>query len=269
MRILSTLFFLLSLFFFVACGGDNASTDADGDMTDATDMEMSSSYAVVDFEQTVDFPDATLTSMDYSNGTFNYELASTDGYQLKQQTPDAGQLMCANSKDGQHIHLIVDNEPYDALYEPTFAKEVSNGEHYILSFLSRSYHQSIKNGRAYQAKKVTVTDGKFTASSDITTPMLFYSRPKGTYVGKDTANLLLDFYPINADLGENYKVKVTVNGEDTALLDEWKSYRLIGLKMGENRVKLTLVDGEGKTVDAPFNPVERVITFQEDPAPAQ
>jgi hypothetical protein len=96
--------------------------------------------------------------------------------------------------------------------------------------------------------------------------MLFYSRPKGTYVGKDTEKLLLDFYPVNVTLGADRKVKVDVNGQQIALLDTWQPYALGGLPMGKNKVTLTLTDGTGKAIDTPLNPVTREFTLKADPA---
>jgi hypothetical protein len=215
------------------------------------------------FGATQDYPDAKMTSMDYQKGMFKFGI---ENYELTAQTPDAGQLMCANSGKGQHIHLIIDNGPYMAKYENKFDVEVADGEHTILAFLGRSYHESIKNGNAAVTKKVMVKDGSIVDAKDVKEPMLFYSRPKGTYVGKDTEKLLLDFYPVNVNLGADYKVKVEVNGQMIALLNKWQSYALGGLPMGQNKVTLTLTDGEGKTIDTPLNPVTREFTLKADPA---
>ncbi len=214
-----------------------------------------------------DFPDASITDVAYSNGTFTYAYDAAT-YRLGEQTPDAGSTMCANSDKGQHIHLIIDNEPYIAKYEPTFEQAIPDGEHYLLSFLSRSYHESIKTPAAHRATVATVANGGIAQMTPIEQPMLFYSRPKGEYVGKDTESILLDFYPVNAPLGAQYKVKVDV-GSFSETLDKWQPYLIKGLPMGENTVTLTLVDGEGRTVDAPLNPVSRTFTLVADPMPAQ
>ena len=210
-----------------------------------------------------DFPDARLTGFAYEDGAFEYAY-DADTYALGEQTPDAGSTMCANSAKGQHVHLIVDNEPYIAKYEPNFEQEISDGEHRILTFLSRSYHESIKTDAAHRAVNVNVEDGAFASQEPITEPMLFYSRPKGTYVGKDAETLLLDFYPVNVELGDDYKVRVETGGQ-TFTVDEWRPYLLRGLPMGENTVTLTLVDGAGQPVAAPLNPVSRTFTLAADP----
>lgn len=204
-----------------------------------------------------EFPDATLKSFTYDNGKFSYDY-NAETYELGQQTEDDRSKLCANSGKGQHIHFIVNDEAYKAFYTADFENIMEDGEYHLLSFLSRSYHESIKNGTAHLAKKVTFEGGKMTASEDIKEPMLFYSRPKGTYTGDDTKNLMLDFFLVNTELSEEgNQVNVTVNGEEVAMLTEWKPYFLEGLPMGTNTVTLELVDAEGKTVEAPHNPVTR------------
>ncbi|OAV45637.1 hypothetical protein [Lewinella sp. 4G2] len=209
---------------------------------------------------TKDFPDAAITDWTYSGGKFNY---AATGYEFGVQTDDAGQIMCANSVKGQHAHLIIDNEPYIAKYTPEFEQEVADGNHYILSFLSRSYHESIKTEAAHRAVRTDVKNGAFVNPTDITEPMLFYSRPKGKYVGEnDTKNIMLDFYPLNVELSEGgYHVKATVNGKAEFDITSWQPYFLSGLPMGENTVELTLMKGS-EMVKAPLNPVTRTFTLE-------
>jgi len=272
---MKTRMFLLfaSMFIYAAtlssCGGEADHDDHDDDdaTEEAEESTAAAAYTFTPFEASVEFPDAAMKSMDYKGGKFTYNVAGAT-YKLGAQTPDAPQKMCANSAKGQHIHLIIDNEPYIAKYEAAFDQAVPDGEHYILSFLSRSYHESIKTAQAHIAKKVEVKGGAFTSAEDITAPMLFYSRPKGDYVGKaETGKVMLDFYLTNVDLspGGN-KVKVNINNQQEFTLDKWQPYYIGGLPLGDNKIVLTLIDKDGNVVAAPLNPVERVFTLKEDPA---
>lgn len=257
--------FLFALgFFLVSCNNDTA-TKSEPEAEAPVEEEVKKKYTVTPFTPSASFPDAKMESMTYKDGQFNYTIGG-EGYELGVQTPDAEQKMCANSGKGQHIHLIVDDLPYAAKYEAAFEHKVEDGDHYILSFLSRSYHESIKTPEASIVQKVVVKDGSIVESKDVDMQkMLFYSRPKGTYVGaKDTEKVMLDFYLTGLSLGEDYKVKVEINGEEH-MVDKWQPYYIEGMEMGENTVKLTLVDKDGKAVDTPLNPVERTFSLKPDP----
>jgi hypothetical protein len=188
---------------------------------------------------------------------FKYEVGN---FELGGQTK--GENHCANSEKGQHIHYIMDNAPYSAHYEPYVETELGEGKHLLLSFLSRSYHESIKNGTAHILKQVNVGNAEGD-DFDLSAPHLFYSRPKGTYSGHDTHHLLLDFFLVNADLSdEGYKVKATINGTEF-MLNQWVPYLIEGLGDGEHTVKIELMDAEGNSVSGPFNNSgERTITIE-------
>lgn len=240
---------------------DKVATNAEASKAETAKV-VENKYTLVAFKPSTAFGDAKINGYTYKEGTFDFDVSGTD-YKLGEQTPDAGQKMCANSGKGQHIHLIVNDAPYAAKYTANFAHEVPDGEHHLLAFLSRSYHESIKTTDASSMQKVTVKDGNITASTDIEQPILFYSRPKGTYVGKDTEKVMLDFYLGNTALGKN-KVIADVNGEQHTI-DKWQPYYIIGLPMGENTVTLTLIDENGKSIASPLNPVTRKFTLKADP----
>ena len=208
--------------------------------------------------------DAKLSNMKYAANKFSFDVSGKN-YNLGDQTSDAEKKMCANSAKGQHIHMIIDNNPYLAKYTSSFEAEMADGEHYTLAFLSRSYHESIKTDQANITKKVMVEGGKITKAEDVKLPMLFYSRPKGTYVGKkNTDKVMLDFYLKNANLGPNYRVEANINGEKHTL-SKWQPYYIEGLPIGENSITLTLVDKKGHKIDTPLNPVTRNFVLKADP----
>ena len=196
------------------------------------------------------------------NYSFNFEVS---GYELGAQTEQP--MALANSGNGQHIHLIVDNGPYSAHYEPTVTtdKLKEDGNHVVLAFLSRSYHESVKNmgaNKSYFISQYKTGEGE-AVEADLTAPHMFYSRPKGTYKGKDTERLLLDFFLLNIDglSPDGYKVKASINGE-VFTLTEWVPYVIEGLPMGEISIKLELLDANNAAVPGPFNSVSRTVTLE-------
>jgi hypothetical protein len=211
------------------------------------------------------FENSTISSTYPTNGAniesgeveFTYDISN---YELGIQTDKQGGL--ANSKDGQHIHAILNNKPYMAKYEPKFTKELEDGHYVLLSFLSRSYHESVKSDDAYDLIQFSVGDAE-AEQADLSAPHMFYSRPKGTYSGMDAQKLLLDWYLVNCDLSENgHKVRATVNGTEFTFT-KWQPYVIEGLPMGEVSIKIELLDADGNLVDSPFNPEERTVTLEE------
>ncbi|HEY8187863.1 MAG TPA: hypothetical protein VIF64_17465, partial [Pyrinomonadaceae bacterium] len=133
---------------------------------------------------------------------------------------------------GNHIHVILDNQPYEAYYElgqPFELRNVIAGKHPLRVFPSRPWHESFKNDEAFQlvmftvkgggdASKPTTTnsgqtvannnasatpaaprEGKDVSAStagdvDPSKPLLTYSRPKGEYKGEDADPIMIDFW---------------------------------------------------------------------------
>ncbi len=191
---------------------------------------------------------------------FSYDLTN---FQLTKMTDSNHAMQMANSMKGQHIHNIVDNQPYTAHYETKFTKPIPDGQHVILSFLSRSYHESLKHLGAYDLRVITVGTPAANASAstfDVKAPALFYSRPKDTYSGKDAQKIMLDFYLVNTTLApDGNKVRATINGNEF-MLDTWLPYMMEGLPAGQATIKLELLDSSGRLIPGPYNSVTRTIT---------
>lgn len=242
------------------------------DSTDTTDVIINDSTSLgkvlelIPLKDSPEFGDAILELNSPAEGTvsksndvaFSYEIKN---YQLAKPTVEGScAISCANSDKGQHIHLILNNQPYLAKYESSFTENLPDGHYVALSFLSRSYHESLKHFGASDVRQFTVGKAK-PEKVDLTKPMLFYSRPKGEYKGKDTANVLLDFFLANTTLSETgNKVRATVNGK-SFLITDWRGYILKGLPLGESTIKLELLDASENPIPGKYNVVERKITL--------
>ncbi|MFD1873986.1 hypothetical protein [Hymenobacter bucti] len=192
---------------------------------------------------------------------FSYDLTN---FQLTKMTGGEHATHMANSMKGQHLHLIIDNQPYIAKYETKFTQDMAPGSHVVLSFLSRSYHESLKHLGAYDLRVVTAGTATDTTQQkfDLKAPTLFYSRPKDTYAGADAKKIMLDFYLVNTTLSANgNKVRATINGTEF-MLDQWMPYMMEGLPAGQATIKLELVDSGGTLIPGPYNSVTRTITVQ-------
>jgi hypothetical protein len=197
---------------------------------------------------------------------------------------------------GNHVHVILDNQPYAAHYmwdQGFELRNVTDGEHTLRMFPSRPWHQSyknkkalkvvkftVKNGKADESKATTDGDGKKLADAaeaadmkeskagevDLSKPLLTYSRPKGTYKGDAAKAIMIDFWLSNAKLkddGGEYMVHYTVNGGPMKMIMKWEPVWLSGWKKGKNTIKLWLVDKDGKTVEnGGYNATEREIIIE-------
>jgi len=266
----------LSLIALASCGdgGGNTSSALSVDSTAPAPRVMPSLSPV---SASPEFPDAKIglagvkaekVGKDSAKVSFMFDVKN---YQLKMQTADSATKQCNNSAQGQHIHFILDNMPYKALYEPKNEVTLANGtEHYLMAFLSRSYHESVKSAGAALVYHFRISaDGKLEKLDEPKTPMVFYSRPKGDYMGKDTANILLDYYVWNASLApDGYKVNATVLTEKGGMtdstkftFDKWEPKFITNLPTGKNKVILTLTDKNGLPVEGPCTNVAREFTL--------
>ena len=189
---------------------------------------------------------------------FSFDI---NNYDLGIKTKKEFDYDLANSAKGQHIHFILNNGPYSAHYDQNFDYELPNGNNVVLAFLSRSYHESVKNSDAYVLTQIGDSN-KINLESEF----LFYSRPKGTYEGLDTEKLLLDFYLVNTKLSATgNKVKLTIKqGTFTHqfLIESWDAYYIEGLDKGDVTIKLELINNEGDLIETPFNPSSRTVVLE-------
>tara|TARA_B100000900_G_scaffold102023_1_gene84510 strand:+ start:6030 stop:6755 length:726 start_codon:yes stop_codon:yes gene_type:complete len=195
-----------------------------------------------------------------SGYSFSFDL---ENYELGVQSPRAFDYQLANSAKGQHIHFIINNGPYSAKYTTEFVHDKwdhTDSNNVILAFLSRSYHESVKNKNAYFLTQIGSGDSN---KKDLSKELLFYSRPKGVYKGADTERVLLDFYLVNTTLApDGNKVRVTIQDSEF-LIDEWAPFYIEGLPKGEISITLELIDSKGHLIDSPFNPSERTVLLKD------
>lgn len=272
MKKISFILTALILIFTVSCKNANKKENQENQEND--EMMEDSTENEITLTKVKDFPEYNDVTLDMIDPTQS-EIEEGDDIQFKfdvenmelgEQTKDADNKDIANSDDGQHIHFIVDDEPYSAHYEDSFEKDLDEGNHIIVAFPARSYHMGIKNKNAFVAKKLEVGNPSSEDEGDdvdLDDKTLIYSRPKGTYEGDDTKKVLLDFYLLNDELSsDGDKVKATINDEEF-MIDDWAPYAMEGLPMGENTVKLELVDNNGDKIDGPYNEVERKFTLKD------
>ncbi len=199
---------------------------------------------------------------------------------------------------GNHVHVILDNQPYEAYYElgqPFELRNVVAGKHTLRVFPSRPWHESYKNDGAFQmvtftmkgggdaSKPTTTSSGQTVASPtttparegkdfpsstagevDATKPLLTYSRPKGEYKGEDADPIMIDFWLTGAKLqgdGGEYRVRYIVDDDEPKFIDKWEPVWFSGWTGGKHTVRIELLDKDGRPVEnGGYNTTSREIT---------
>ncbi|MGB0522904.1 MAG: phosphopeptide-binding protein [Flammeovirgaceae bacterium] len=204
-----------------------------------------------------------------SGSEINFEFRLTgEAFELGDQTEDAEAKQLANHAEGQYFQVIFNERDPEVFHETSFSKKFEDGQYVALAHLSRSYHESVKSASAFQLFQFTVGDVTLKPEK-LSDPRLFYNRPLGTYSGEDAKKVLLDFYLMNTNLTvSGQKVLVTVNDKTEFVIAKWRSYILEGLPMGVNKIKIELLDKQGKLVGGGYNRIEKTFTLQET-APIQ
>jgi hypothetical protein len=173
---------------------------------------------------------------------------------------------------GPHLHLILDNQPYQAVYDldhPIVFEDLTPGTHTLRVFASRPWHESFKNEGAYAQTTFHVFTKSTDNNPEPALPLLTYSRPTGSYGAEP---IMFDFYLTNAPLHlvaqENpdddiadWRIRVTINGE-SFVLDRWQPIYLKGFQRGKNWVKIEFLDEQGNPVKNVFNNTVRLISYE-------
>jgi hypothetical protein len=168
------------------------------------------------------------------------------------------------TQKGNHIHVILDNQPYEAYYElnqPFELRNLPEGKHTLRVFPSRPWHESYKNTAAFQMVSFNVKGGGDATKPTTTNTGQILASPKATPAapadgtpareGKD--------YPAsqagNVDATKPLLTYSRPKGEykaeeaDPIMIDFWLLNAKLQGDGGEYRVRYSVDDGEAKFLD--------------------
>jgi hypothetical protein len=199
------------------------------------------------------------------------EILSQTSVAVKLSVQDLPLFQNSELAMGPHLHLILDNQPYEAIYntdQSILLSDLAPGTHTLRAFPVRPWHESFKNDGAYAQTTFHVLTPNDDNRPNPDLPLLTYSRPKGSYGAEP---ILLDFYLSNAPLHlvaqedpkdaiADWRIRVTINNE-SFLLDHWQPIYLKGFEPGQNWIKLEFIDEQGNPVANTFNNTVRVIDY--------
>jgi len=179
---------------------------------------------------------------------------------------------------GNHIHVILDNQPYEAYYnldEPFELRNVSEGQHTLRVFASRPWHESYKNDGSFQMVAFTVKGGgdasrptttatgekmsdnksataNANTKSSVNAPMPAPAEtPRPTPEGKDMQATNAGSVDRSKPLLTYSRPKGEYKGDDTAaiMIDFWLTGARLQGDGGDYRVRYTVDGDEAKYID--------------------
>ncbi|HEX9728384.1 MAG TPA: hypothetical protein VGA37_07775 [Gemmatimonadales bacterium] len=190
------------------------------------------------------------------------------GFELGVATPGADLRGIQLAEGGQHLHIIVDDEPYMTVYDADKPLDLGNltpGPHAVRVIPSLQWHEGLKGPGAFEAAQFYVETQSGTLPIVPGSALLTFSRPMGTYRDADADSVLVDFHVRNAQVGPGkLKVRLTIDDTQAEDLSLWVPYYLVGLAPGPHTIRLELRDQLGRFVIGPYNRSTHIITVERD-----
>ncbi|MGI8654824.1 MAG: hypothetical protein ACR2LC_06365 [Pyrinomonadaceae bacterium] len=166
---------------------------------------------------------------------------------------------------GNHIHVILDNQPYEAYYkldEPFELRNVAEGKHTLRVFASRPWHESYKNEGNFQiitfnvkgggdsSKPTTTNSGQTMADNknmNASSPSPSSSTREGKDMASSTASDIDPKKPLLTYSRPKGEYKNT--DADSIMVDFWLSNAKLQSDGGDYRVRYSIDNGDAKFID--------------------
>ena len=188
------------------------------------------------------------------------------GFELGVPTRGAENRGLLRAEGGQHLHLVVDDRPYQMVFDasaPIALGELLPGPHLVRVIPALEWHESVQGPGSFEAVQFFVERQTTEVPLRPGEPLLTYLRPSGTYAGAAADSILLDFHVRNAELGGGrYRVRLLVDGDRVEDLQRPAPFVLVGLAPGPHTIRLELRDGVGRLVPGAYKSAERAITIE-------
>ena len=168
------------------------------------------------------------------------------------------------TQKGNHIHVILDNQPYEAYYEinqPFELRNVAEGRHTLRVFPSRPWHESYKNDGAFQMVEFNVKGGGDKTKPATTNRGDSMANPSATSTGMNNSSSVREGKAVSPSQGGEVdrakplltysRPKGEYKGADTdaIMIDFWLLNAKLQGDGGDYRVRYSIDGGEPKFLD--------------------
>jgi hypothetical protein len=175
--------------------------------------------------------------------------------------------------EGSFVQLVLDGVPFRPVRDLKEAiklrdlveggQGIAAGEHVLAVYVARPSREAIRAEKGLGVSRFWV--GKRVGDSwKPGEPLLVVGSPSGSYQGDAREEILLDYYVVNALLGQKeYSIRAVLQGPGIAaegisrLMTEWKPVLVWAAPEGSYTIEATLLDPQGQPVKNPWNPAKR------------
>lgn len=197
-----------------------------------------------------EYKEVTMQTYSYDEGRMMFGVRNI---RLGTPTPQADSLPFFITKKGNHLHFNIDNKRHHISNRNIFEYDLPDGKYNLFTFVNRSYGIAIKNDDAILAKRIEVKNKKLKSSKNLEQAALIYNRPHGLYKNEAADKIVLDFLLYNTEIAKNANtVRVTIDQQAVFEIDQYQSYYLEGVGLGEHTCQLELLNASGQRISEPI-----------------
>lgn len=253
MKINFWIFLLLAA--LMACSTAENASDADESNKGKNGKKQSPNKNLQLLPALIDAPEAAYKDLEL--GPFLYDAGELKyivmGATLGTKTPGAEKQGLQVSGNGLYLHIVLNDSIHFMESNRLIPKVIADGTYNMTAFVARSWHESVKNGKALVARKIDIKAGRTVRNFPLDESMLIYGVPIGTYSGTEAEKVLLDFYLHNTSIGAGgNRVRVLIDGKYEFFVDKWQAYYIKGLGLGEHSVEMELQNSMGQRIYGPL-----------------
>ncbi len=174
---------------------------------------------------------------------------------------------------GSYVQFVVDDTPYKPVTDlkteltlPQLAPggTLADGEHIIAAFVCRKNGESVKGPNSIAVRRFWTgkrTPGTWDPNKQ---PLMVLGSPYGTYKLSDGIDPLVDFYVLNAQLGQkDYSIRALLKGPGIKdegierIITDWRTQIILSAHPGDYTLQFVLLDRNGDPVPGPGNSTTR------------
>lgn len=178
--------------------------------------------------------------------------------------------------EGSYVQFVLDNTPYKPVTDLKTPLDLTalapggslaEGEHLIAAFVCRKNGESIKGPSSIAVRRFWT--GKRTPSTwdPNRGPFVVLGHPYGTYKVDGGGDPLVDWYVLNATLGQkDYSIRAVLKGPGIKddgiqrIISDWRTHIILSAHEGQYTLQFDLLDRNGDPVPGPGNSSTRTFT---------